>query len=123
MSLWGLVAGTVAISLPLPFLFPIFFVFGGVPAMIAGAILGLQYRTQLIPKHYLPRALSGARAGGLSAGVSIPSVMIIGDDPIPSDFMFGIVGFAAIGAFAGAVAFAFMIPEELKNFGLKTDEC
>jgi len=120
MSLWGLVAGPVVVSLPWPFLFPMFFVFGGLPAMIAGTLLGLRYRSRPIPESFFSRAFSGAQAGALSAGVCYAVVAIIGSQPIPPRFVFGVLGFAVIGAFAGAVAFAILIPKELKHFGLRT---
>ena len=109
MSLWGLVAGPVVVSLPWPFLFPMFFVFGGLPAMMAGTFLGLRYRSRPIPESFFHRALHGAQAGALSAGVCYAATALIGDKPIPPSFVFGILGFAAIGAFAGALAFAVML--------------
>lgn len=120
MSLWGLVAGPVVVSLPMPFLFPVVLFFGGLPAMFAGTLLGLRYRTRPIPESFLSRALSGAQAGALSAGVCNAIIAIIGSQPIPSSFIFGVLGFAAIGAFAGGVAFAIFIPDELKHFGWRT---
>jgi hypothetical protein len=119
MSLWGLVAGPVVVSLPWPFLFPMFFLFGGLPAMMAGTFLGLQYRSRPIPESFFSRALNGARAGTLSAGVCYAVTAIIGEQPAFPSFVFGVLGFAAIGAFAGAVAFAVMMPAELRCFGLQ----
>jgi hypothetical protein len=120
MSLWGLVAGPLVVSLPWPFLFPMFFVFGGLPAMIAGIFLGLRYRSRPIPESVISRALNGAQAGALSTGICYAVTMVIDSQLILSEFVSGVLGFAAIGAFAGAVAFAILLPAELKNFRLRT---
>jgi hypothetical protein len=97
-----------------------FFVFGGLPALIAGTLLGLRYRSRPIPESFFSRAFSGAQAGALSAGVCYAVVEIIGSQPIPPRFVFSVLGFAVIGAFTRAVAFAILIPTELKHFGLRT---
>ncbi len=121
MSLWGLAAGTLVVSLPWPFLLPLTIFFAGVPGLLAGALLGVKYRSRLIPERFWLRARSGAGAGAVAAGGCYAIVALVVQTVLPwATFCFGVLGSTALGACVGAVAFAALMPASLKGFGLPT---
>jgi hypothetical protein len=117
ISLWCLIVGPLAVALPWPFLLPMFYIFGGPPALLGGICLGLRYRSRPIPDSFFRRALNGAQAGAVSTGIYFGAAGLIAGRVTQDNFVLGVLGFAAIGAFAGAVAFA-VIPTHLRRFEL-----
>jgi hypothetical protein len=122
MALWFLIVGPMVIALPWFFLFPFFFLFGALPALITGLFLGLRYRSQPIPEPFSRRLLPGAQVGALATGTCYAAVGLFGGIWVGRDIqfklVFGILGFAMIGALAGAVAFAVM-PAWIRHSGLR----
>jgi hypothetical protein len=114
MALWCLVVGPAVVALPWIFAAPMFYFFGGPPALLAGIFLGFRFRSRPIPEKVVRRAVCGAQAGALATAVCYLIVALIGSLPKQTSFLLGVLVFAAIGAFAGAVAFAVM-PARLRR--------
>ena len=120
-ALWCVLIGPIVISIPWVILYPVFFLFGALPALVGGVFLGVLYRSRPIPDKFLHRASNGAYIGALSTSFCFIVLSLLGSHPPQGEVFHGILGSVILGAYPGSITFAFM-PAKLRKFGSEGEE-
>lgn len=132
VSLWFWLAGP-AVILPVPFLLPMAYLVGAIPATVAGLLYAIRYRSRQMPSSWASRCAAGAPIGGMVAFgffILVYLAMHRGLAAFEQAAAFrmelesagiGLLGCTLIGSLGGALAAAAM-PSALRELGQEPKE-